>query len=85
MDRPDRIAKLAVLDAVPIAQAFARCNARFALEWWHWFFFAPPAPRAERAILAIPTHGTASRANTKAPRGSKTSIERSTIQKRYVR
>jgi haloacetate dehalogenase len=54
MDYPERIVKLAVLDAVPIGEAFARCNARFALEWWHWFFYAQPAPLAERAILADP-------------------------------
>lgn len=54
MDAPERISKLAVLDAVPIGEAFARCNARFALEWWHWFFFAQDAPRAEQAICADP-------------------------------
>jgi len=54
MDYPERVTRLAVLDSVPIGEAFARCNARFALAWWHWFFFAQPAPRAERAILADP-------------------------------
>lgn len=54
MDHPERITKLAVLDAVPIGEAFARCDARFAMEWWHWFFFAQPAPLAERAICADP-------------------------------
>ncbi len=54
MDRPSRIMKLAVLDAVPIGDALARCDARFAMAWWHWFFFAQPAPLAERAILADP-------------------------------
>ena len=54
LDFPDRVTKLAVLDAVPIGEAFARCNAQFAMEWWHWFFFAQPAPRPERAILADP-------------------------------
>jgi haloacetate dehalogenase len=54
MDRPERVSKVAVMDAVPIGEAFARCNARFALEWWHWFFFAQDAPRAERAICADP-------------------------------
>jgi haloacetate dehalogenase len=54
MDHPERIANLAVLDSVPIGEAFAHCDARFALAWWHWFFFAQPAPLAERAILADP-------------------------------
>lgn len=54
MDHPQHVRRLAVLDAVPIGEAFARCNARFAMAWWHWFFFAQPAPLAERAICADP-------------------------------
>jgi haloacetate dehalogenase len=54
LDHPDRVTHLAVLDAVPIGEAFERCRTEFALEWWHWFFFAQPAPRAERAICADP-------------------------------
>ncbi|MBV9270453.1 MAG: alpha/beta hydrolase [Candidatus Eremiobacteraeota bacterium] len=54
MDYPQMVTRLAVLDAVPIGEAFARCDAHFAHAWWHWFFFAQPAPRAERAILAEP-------------------------------
>ena len=30
-----------------------RCDARFATEWWHWFFFAQP-DKPERAIIADP-------------------------------
>ncbi len=32
--------RLAVLDSVPIGEALARADARFAAAWWHWFFFA---------------------------------------------
>lgn len=53
MDHPARVSKLAVLDGVPIADALARCDARFAELWWHWFFFAQPT-KPERAILADP-------------------------------
>ena len=53
MDHPERISRLAVLDGVPIAEALARCDARFAAAWWHWFFFAQP-DKPERAILADP-------------------------------
>jgi haloacetate dehalogenase len=53
MDRPDAVTRLAVLDSVPIGDALARADARFAREWWHWFFFAQPE-RPERAILADP-------------------------------
>ena len=53
LDRPERITHLAVLDAIPIADALARCDARFAQAWWHWFFFAQP-DKPERAIGADP-------------------------------
>nr|WP_226361382.1 alpha/beta hydrolase [Pseudonocardia sp. ICBG1142] len=53
MDTPHLVSRLAVLDSVPIGEALARCNARFAAEWWHWFFFAQPEV-PERVILADP-------------------------------
>ncbi|WP_420595175.1 alpha/beta fold hydrolase [Deinococcus sp.] len=53
LDVPQAVTHLAVLDAVPIAEALARCDARFAQRWWHWFFFAQP-DKPERAILADP-------------------------------
>lgn len=53
LDFPDAVARLAVLDSVPIGEALARADARFAAAWWHWFFFARP-DRPERAILADP-------------------------------
>jgi haloacetate dehalogenase len=53
LEAPDAVAGLAVLDSVPIGEALARADARFATLWWHWFFFAQPE-RPERAILADP-------------------------------
>jgi haloacetate dehalogenase len=37
---------------MPIGEALARCNARFATAWWHWFFMGQPAPLAERLIAS---------------------------------
>jgi haloacetate dehalogenase len=48
------VTHLAALDAVPIGDALARANARFAMEWWHWFFFGQTRKPAERVILADP-------------------------------
>ena len=53
LDHPDAVAALAVLDGVPMLEAVERADARFALEWWHWFFFAG-SPHAERVITADP-------------------------------
>lgn len=53
MDHPNTVTRLAVLDSVPIGEALARADARFAQQWWHWFFFAQPE-LPERVILADP-------------------------------
>lgn len=53
MDHPDRVSRLVVLDSVPIGEALARADARFAQAWWHWFFLAQPS-RPERVINADP-------------------------------
>ncbi|SFP71216.1 haloacetate dehalogenase [Amycolatopsis arida] len=53
MDHPDAVRALAVLDSVPIGEALAHCDARFARAWYHWFFFAQP-DRPERVINADP-------------------------------
>jgi haloacetate dehalogenase len=48
------VTRLAVLDGVPIGEHLARADARFALAWWHWFFFGQTAKPAERVINADP-------------------------------
>jgi haloacetate dehalogenase len=54
LDHPDAVTRLAVLDDVPIGEALARCDARFAARWWHWFFLGQTAKPAERVISADP-------------------------------
>lgn len=53
LDHPEAVTRLVVMDGVPISEALARCDARFARDWFHWFFFAQP-DKPERAILADP-------------------------------
>jgi haloacetate dehalogenase len=53
LDHPDRITSLVILDGVPIVEAVERVDARFATEWWHWFFFTS-SPHAQRVITADP-------------------------------
>jgi haloacetate dehalogenase len=50
LDHPEAVGRLAVLDDVPIGEALARCDARFAARWWHWFFLGQTAKPAERVI-----------------------------------
>jgi haloacetate dehalogenase len=54
LDHPERIDHLVVADGIPIGEALARCNARFAESWWHWFFLGNPKAGAERVISADP-------------------------------
>ena len=54
VDHPTRVSRVAVLDAVPIAEALERCDARFAAAWWHWFFLGQTDKPAERLINSDP-------------------------------
>jgi haloacetate dehalogenase len=54
MDAPDHVTHLAALDGVPIGEALARCNDRFARMWWHWFFLGQTAKPAEPIINLDP-------------------------------
>jgi haloacetate dehalogenase len=53
VDHPDRVSRLVVMDGVPISEAVARADVRFAKRWWHWFFYAQ-ADLPEQAINADP-------------------------------
>nr|BFE56121.1 alpha/beta hydrolase [Dactylosporangium thailandense] len=53
LDHPAAVSRLVVMDGVPISEALARCDAKFARDWYHWFFFAQP-DKPERAIAADP-------------------------------
>jgi haloacetate dehalogenase len=53
LDHPAAVTRLVAMDGVPISEALARCDAGFARDWFHWFFFAQP-DKPERAIRADP-------------------------------
>jgi haloacetate dehalogenase len=52
LDHPDRVDRLVILGSVPIGEALARCDSRFATAWWHWFFMGQSNAMAERLIAA---------------------------------
>jgi haloacetate dehalogenase len=53
-DHPDAVSRLIVMDGIPIGEALARADAKFAAAWWHWFFLGQTAKPAERIINADP-------------------------------
>ncbi|WP_101788847.1 alpha/beta fold hydrolase [Nonomuraea indica] len=54
MDHPEAVTHLVQLDSVPLGEALARCDAKFATAWWHWWFLGQTAKPAERVIDADP-------------------------------
>ncbi len=54
MDHPDAVSHLLVAEAMPVGEALARCDARFARIRWHWFFLGTPEAEAHRLISADP-------------------------------
>jgi haloacetate dehalogenase len=52
IEYPHALDRVVILGDVPIGEALARCDARFAQSWWHWFFMGQPAPLAECLIAA---------------------------------
>jgi haloacetate dehalogenase len=54
LDYPKAVTALVAMDAVPIGEALARCDAKFAAAWWHWFFLGQTDKPAERVISADP-------------------------------
>jgi haloacetate dehalogenase len=54
LDFPDSVARLCVMEAIPIGEALARCDAHFAASWYHWFFFGQTERPAELFINADP-------------------------------
>jgi haloacetate dehalogenase len=54
LDHADCVDRLAILDAIPTGEAFARTDARMALAFWPWSLLAQPAPLPERLIGADP-------------------------------
>jgi haloacetate dehalogenase len=54
LDHPAAVTRLVVLDGVPIGEALARADAKFASAWWHWFFLGQTGKPAERVINADP-------------------------------
>ncbi|ONI87079.1 alpha/beta hydrolase [Actinosynnema sp. ALI-1.44] len=53
MDHPQQVVAAVLVDCLPISEHLDRITARFATEWWHWFFFAQPEI-PERVINADP-------------------------------
>jgi haloacetate dehalogenase len=54
LDHPERVDRLALLDIVPTATAYAATDRAFATGYYHWFFLIQPHPLPETLIGAAP-------------------------------
>ena len=54
LDHPKSVERLAILDVIPIAEAWDRADARLMLSSWPWSLLAQPAPLPERLISSSP-------------------------------
>jgi len=54
LDHPAVVERIAVLDVVPIVEAWERADARLATAFWPWSLLAQPEPLPERLIAAAP-------------------------------
>ena len=54
LDHPEKVRRLAVFDVIPISEAWARADAKFAMNWWPWSLLAQNAPLPEKYLLGAP-------------------------------
>jgi haloacetate dehalogenase len=54
LDHPSVVEKLAVLDIIPTLESFQRCDKKFSLGYYHWFFLSQPSPFPETLINQNP-------------------------------
>jgi haloacetate dehalogenase len=54
LDHPTAIQRMAVLDVIPIVEAWDRADARLATAFWPWSLLAQPEPLPERLLIAAP-------------------------------
>ncbi len=54
LDHPDVIERLAVLDVIPIAEAWKRADKRLTIGYWPWSLLAQPEPLPEKLLSAAP-------------------------------
>jgi haloacetate dehalogenase len=54
LDHPKNVERLAVLDVIPILEAWSRSDARFAQTYWPWSLLSQKPPLPESYLLGAP-------------------------------
>ncbi len=54
LDHPKNVERLAVLDVIPIFEAWSRCDMRFAQTYWPWILLSQKKPLPESYLVGAP-------------------------------
>jgi haloacetate dehalogenase len=54
LDHPEKVQRLAVLDVIPISEAWALADTKFAMTYWPWSLLSQKAPLPEKYLLGAP-------------------------------
>lgn len=54
LDHPKNVERLAVLDVIPIFEAWSQCDMRFAQTYWPWILLSQKKPLPENYLLGAP-------------------------------
>jgi haloacetate dehalogenase len=54
VDHPKSVERLAVFDVIPIFEAWARSDARFAQTYWPWILLSQKEPLPEKYLIGAP-------------------------------
>jgi haloacetate dehalogenase len=54
LDHPERVQRLAVFDVIPISEAWALADTKFAMTYWPWSLLSQNAPLPEKYLLGAP-------------------------------
>lgn len=54
LDHPEKVQRLAVLDVIPISEAWGHADAKFAMTYWPWSLLSQKAPLPEQYLAGAP-------------------------------
>ena len=54
LDHPEKVRRLAVLDVIPVSEAWGHADEKFAMTFWPWGLLSQKAPLPEKYLSGVP-------------------------------
>ena len=54
LDHPEKVRRLAVLDVIPVSEAWGYADEKFAMTFWPWGLLSQKAPLPEKYLSGVP-------------------------------